>query len=64
VAKAGVWFQLEGETSPEWKRLESVATAEIRTCGPGTDAVLRWLRALAGEVGPGFGTVWRSEWPG
>lgn len=56
----GVWLKLEGETPEEWARLEALAASGIWTCRPGTDAVLLRLRALAGEIAPGF----RHEWGG
>ena len=56
----GVWLELEGETGEEWRRLDDLANAGIRTCGPGTDEVLLRLRALAAEIAPGF----RHEWGG
>jgi hypothetical protein len=58
--ETGVWLQLEGETSEEWQRLDELAYAGIRTCGPGTDDILARLRALAGEIAPGFRHVWEG----
>ena len=60
----GVWLQLEGESAEEWGQLDQLATTGIRTCGPGTDAVLFRLRAIAGEVAPGFRHMWGGAEPG
>jgi hypothetical protein len=72
----GVWLQLEGESAEEWARLEARAASDIWTCGPGTDAVLIRLPAIAGEIAPGFRHAWGGpergvglgeflrEWPG
>jgi hypothetical protein len=56
----GVWLQLEGEPPEEWARLEALAASGIWTCGPGTDDVLFRLRALAGEIAPGFRHAWEG----
>lgn len=45
----GVGLQLEGENAAEWQSIDDLAASGIRTCGPGTDAVLVRLCVPSGR---------------